>query len=170
MSAAILFEMQPKLAVLNSVLDALGVEPKIDTVADRKRLQKAVYLGQAIGGVDLGYRFGWYIKGPYSPGLATDYYDLAEALAVGEERNGYGLRSEEQIRALNAASRLFAVPEGVDLSDADWLELIGSIDYLRRVSGKGEPDVDRVIQEQKSGLAQYLDQGKQALREYAGAQ
>ena len=170
MSAAILFEMQPKLAVLNSVLAALGVEPKIDTVADRKRLQKAVYLGQVIAGVNLGYRFGWYLKGPYSRSLAKDYYDLAEALAVGDHPNGYGLRSEDQVRALKAASGLFRVPQGVNLSDADWLELVGSIDYLRRVSHKDEPNVDRVIHEQKRDLAQYLDQGKNALQEYARPQ
>lgn len=170
MSAAILFEMQPKLAVLNSVLDALGIDPKIDTAADRKRLQKAVYLGQALTGVDLGYRYGWYKKGPYSPSLANDYYDLAEALAAGEEPNGYGLRSEEQVRALNDASHLFGVPQGVNLSDADWLELVGSIHYLRRVSHKDEPNVDRVIQQQKPELAQYLAQGKLALQGYTQAQ
>ena len=170
MGTSVFLEMQPKLAVLKSVLDALGVEPTIDTVADRKRLQKAVYFGQAIGGVDLGYRYGWYKKGPYSLSLARDYYALAESLAVGETPNGYAVRSEDQIRALQSATELFAVPQDVPLSAADWLELVGSIDYLRRVSHKLEPDVDRVIREQKPELAQYLEQGKRALQEHVKTQ
>jgi uncharacterized protein YwgA len=169
MSTSVFLEMQPKLAVLKSVLDALDVKATIDTVVDRKRLQKAVYLGQAVGGVDLGYRYGWYKKGPYSPSLARDYFSLAEALAVGESANGCAASSEEQIRALQSATALFAVPEGVDLNDADWLELVGSIDYLRRVSRKEEPDVDRVIREQKPELARYLEQGKRALQEHIKA-
>ncbi|MBV8371082.1 MAG: hypothetical protein JO036_19380 [Candidatus Eremiobacteraeota bacterium] len=170
MSTSVFLEMQPKLAVLKSVLDALDVKPTIDTVVDRKRLQKAVYLGQAIGGVDLGYRYGWYKKGPYSPSLARDYYSLAESLAVGESPNGYAVSSEAQLSKLKAATGLFAVPAGVELSDADWLELVGSIDYLRRVSRKDEANVDRVIREQKPELARYLEQGKQALREHVKTQ
>ena len=56
-----------------------GIPCDIDTLDDRKLIQKAVYLGQ-LSGVDLGYRFGWYIRGPYSTSLTRDYFSLAQAL------------------------------------------------------------------------------------------
>ena len=57
--------MDAKLITLRLFLDALGQSVDIETVDDRKRVQKAVYLGQ-LSGVDLGYRFSWYVMGPYS--------------------------------------------------------------------------------------------------------
>ena len=75
--------MENKLIALKVLLDQLGVPDSIETIDDRKRVQKAVYLGQ-LSGVDLGYRFGWYVFGPYSPALTKDYYSLAEAIASGD--------------------------------------------------------------------------------------
>ena len=76
--------MEQKLIALKMFLDALGVPETIDTIDDRKRVQKAVYLGQ-LSGIDLGYRFGWYLKGPYSPALTRDYFGLAEAIGLGDD-------------------------------------------------------------------------------------
>ncbi len=56
--------METKLLVLKLFLGALGIDDSIETVDDRKRVQKAVYLGQ-LSGIDLGYRYGWYRMGPY---------------------------------------------------------------------------------------------------------
>ena len=63
--------MEPRLIALRLYLDQLGVSSDIETVSDRKRVQKAVYLGQ-LSGVDFGYRFGWYLMGPYSTTLTED--------------------------------------------------------------------------------------------------
>ena len=67
--------MEMKLVLLKLFLDKLGISSEIDTFEKRKTIQKAVYLGQ-LTDVDLSYRFGWYLKGPYSPSLAEDYYPL----------------------------------------------------------------------------------------------
>src|SRR5260221_13158556 len=75
--------MDARLVVLKLFLDELGVPTEIDTLDDRKRVQKAVYLGQ-LASVDLSYRFSWYKMGPYSPALTSDYYGLAEAIASGD--------------------------------------------------------------------------------------
>lgn len=39
-------------------------------------LQKTIYILQKGFGIDLGYHFSLYIKGPYSPSLAKDGYEL----------------------------------------------------------------------------------------------
>src|SRR5690349_17229058 len=72
--------MERKLIALKRILEELGVPADIDTVDDRKRIQKAIYLAQ-LPGIDLGYSFSWYVKGPYSPALTRDYYSLSEALS-----------------------------------------------------------------------------------------
>ena len=63
--------MEEKLVVLKLFLDELGIPDSIDTVDERKRIQKAAYLGQ-LSGVDLGYRYGWYKMGPYR--IGPSYY------------------------------------------------------------------------------------------------
>ncbi|HZZ71301.1 MAG TPA: hypothetical protein VFE24_03555, partial [Pirellulales bacterium] len=61
--------MNPNSIAIKLMLDELGIPETIATVDDRKRVQKAVYLGQRAG-MNLGYRFGWYVRGPYSSALA----------------------------------------------------------------------------------------------------
>ena len=76
--------MENRLIALKVLLDTLGIPDTIETIDDRKRVQKAVYLGQ-LSDVNLGYRFGWYVLGPYSPALTKDYFSLAEAIASGDK-------------------------------------------------------------------------------------
>ena len=52
--------------VLKLVVKELGEQGDIQTLEDRKIFQKAVYLGQ-LSGLDLGYRYSWYLRGPYPP-------------------------------------------------------------------------------------------------------
>jgi len=156
--------MQPKLEVLRLFLEALDVPPTIDTVNERKRVQKAVYLGQ-LSGVDLGYRFGWYIMGPYSTSLTQDYYQLAEALATSGTPTTKNFRPnvEEKLKAITP---LLVVPAGVDLSREDWLELLASYDYLRRVSEYTHEQALERLKNQKSHVVAYVDQAVRALSDY----
>lgn len=154
--------MDTRLVVLKRFLDALGVPSDIDSLVDRKRVQKAVYLGQALGEVNLGYRFGWYVHGPYSPPLAKDYYNLAAALEVGEEPTDRQLRPSLSGRLANIKPRL-EVPGGVTLEQAQWMELLASWHYLRKVSDYDEGKARATILKQKPQLAPYLDQAKLAL-------
>ncbi len=48
--------MDNKEVALKLILDGVNIDCSIDTLDDRKRVQKAVYLAQ-LSGVDLGYRF-----------------------------------------------------------------------------------------------------------------
>lgn len=52
------------------LLDKLGLEgPR--TYEERRMVQAAVYIAK-VAGVDCGYRYGWYVYGPYSPSLGDD--------------------------------------------------------------------------------------------------
>ncbi|MGP8074998.1 MAG: hypothetical protein ACLP74_08325 [Thermoplasmata archaeon] len=50
---------------------------KVDEFPDRFRIQKAVFLLKRLGEPSAqAYQFNQYVNGPYSPELASDYYDL----------------------------------------------------------------------------------------------
>jgi hypothetical protein len=146
--------MDSRHIVLKLFVEALGQAADIGNFENRKIFQKAVYLGQ-LSGIDLGYRYSWYLKGPYSTGLTRDYYQLSEAAELGD-------RSFEN-RSLNPAIReklarlrpLFEVPQDFPRNQADWLELLASWHYLRSVSRQSEDDARLTMQTQKPELAPY---------------
>ena len=148
-----------ELSLLKAVLEGLGIEPKIGTMRDRKTIQKAVYLAQRRG-ADLGYRFGWYVKGPYSSPLADDYYRLDK-----NPDPEPALRLSEADAALLAPVRdVLAVPEGVDLHQPEWMELLASVDYLRKVSGLPDAEASQKLRELKPDLAPFEPQALDAIR------
>lgn len=154
--------MEARLRALLGLLNALNVDLDIETVRDRKLLQKAVYLGQ-LSGVDLGYRFGWYLMGPYSPALTKDYYEAADQLEAGYPAGSRSL-NEALVEKINAIKPLFEPPkDGPDKTG--WLELLASYHFLRKESKKRETEVAAIIGEQKPQLSKYVSRAKAALRE-----
>jgi uncharacterized protein YwgA len=110
-----------QLQVLRAVMEALGYNASIATVEERKRRQKAVYLAQ-IFGVDLGYRYGWYLMGPYSTALARDYYRLRESIALKEIHKGPALKSAVIDRLKRARGVIGSRHRPAQLDENQWIE------------------------------------------------
>lgn len=160
--------MDPKLTTLQLFLETLGISPNIETLDDRKRVQKAVYLGQ-LTGVDLGYRFSWYVMGPYSPDLTKDYYSLRDHL-IDEpdesETDKQAVRLQPALtQRLKKVRPLLEVPPDVPLSSEEWYELLASVDYLQRVSRRSDQSALETLGRQKPLLAPYTRYAKAALGE-----
>ena len=156
--------MEMKLIVLKLFLDALGIGSEIATFDERKSIQKAVYLGQ-LTGADLSYRFGWYLKGPYSPSLAEDYYHLADELEVDSESyQEYQLKKSLRDK-LKKIQPLLEVPNNIRLPKEEWLELLASCDYLRRVRKLSNDKVDEVLKKEKPELYEYAHRAREVLKE-----
>ena len=64
-----------KLAKIVNSLRKVGFDFKVNYFNNRLKLQKYVFLLRKYG-IDLGYSYSYYIRGPYSPELADDYYNL----------------------------------------------------------------------------------------------
>jgi uncharacterized protein YwgA len=159
--------MEERLVALDLFLEALGVPPDIETVVDRKRVQKAVYVGQRAG-VDLGYSYSWYLMGPYSTSLTRDYYALADALASGAKARVQEHKLQPELeKRLKAIRPLLTPPRGVGLDDESWLELIASYDYLRKVSNYSHAKALETLQERKSHLVPYVAKAVEALGKYS---
>jgi uncharacterized protein YwgA len=154
--------MDQRLVVLKLFLDELGVPDSIDTVDDRKRVQKAIYLGQ-LPDLDLGYRFGWYLKGPYSTSLTKDYYTLADEIASGD-RDYAKKNLPESVRArLRRVKPLMSVPDDVGLPQEDWLELVSSLHYLRKIRRYNQDQALETLRREKSGLFPFVDRAEREL-------
>lgn len=154
--------MEPKLAVLKLVLEELGMSPSIDTVADRKRVQKAIYLAQ-LSKLDLGYRYGWYLMGPYCPKLTQDYYELDNEADTTDD-----LSLNPNAKALlSQVKPLMSVPDELkpELGLVDWLELLASYHFLRKVSAMDDERATKTFKEKKPTLARFIANGKKALQD-----
>jgi len=145
-----------KLLALKLVLDTLGVGTNIENVTARKEKQKAIYLAKALADLDLGYSYGWYIRGPYSPSLANDYYELQNEALEGTLRPDL-IHSLERIKENYLESNL----KPVQLERPEWLELLASWHYLRNVSGYDEEKATTKLTEQKPHVAPYINVAQQ---------
>lgn len=153
--------MERPLATLKLMLDALGIPPKIDSREDRKVVQKAIYLGQRAR-VDLGYRYGWYLYGPYSPSLARDYFAMRDRLSVGDSAGDLALNQAASER-LGVVRWLMKAPDGTALPQPDWLELVASLDFQRAVLKRTPEQAREAIRTEKPTLYAHVAVAEDAL-------
>src|SRR5262249_50155808 len=97
---------------LRLTLDALGVPARLNIFSDRLILQKAVYLAQAAG-VQLGYSYNWYLRGPYSPALTRDAFAVVAELNQGaDDSQGSRLDSTSLQRLKRLRKLIDEIPSG----------------------------------------------------------
>jgi len=135
--------------LLKLVLDEIGFRDlKIDTFTERKVLQKKNYLLQ-LTGIDLGYRYNWYLKGPYCPALAGDVFSLREEIKDGDDEfNDYELNSKTKEKSI-ILGEIERLPDELKTRPDEWLELVASLHYLKHIAywgGKDNPEFDEVFQ------------------------
>jgi uncharacterized protein YwgA len=102
-------------------LSEAGFRFDLEDFDSRLKLQKYVFLARKFG-LDLGYKFSMYIRGPYSPDLAQDYYNLPERgadIPDSFDRKGFLELVKGKDRAwLEAAATILMIYE--DTSDLSW--------------------------------------------------
>lgn len=106
----------------------------VDRFDDRMRLQKTVYFLQAFG-INRGYEFGWYMRGPYCSLVAMDGFDLRGVY----DRIPEGGKPFTTYRANELFDRFCSFVRG---RGAAYLEIAASLHHLKH-SGVGDPD-DRI--------------------------
>jgi len=113
---------------LLTCLTLLGIKPKMDCFADRKKVQKISYWLPIFGiDVDLSTNdFNWYLHGPYSPELTRTLFEIVEN---SDANNLETLTNEEkdQIKKI----KVFL---GEDIKSVDALELLVSLNYLLQIA------------------------------------
>jgi len=124
--------MNASQIVLKLVLDKLGQPLEIDTFEKRFMIQKKIYLAQ-LTGLDLGYRFGWYLRGPYCRELTYDVYRTVELMELRDEDYQ---KKELSSRAVRLASKAREIWDNRpnEISESDWLELLASLHFLKHIA------------------------------------
>jgi uncharacterized protein YwgA len=118
-----------RMSKLFASLQVLGVDPKMTTFADRKRIQKLVYLLDVVFGLNLGFSYNWYLHGPYSPEVTKTVFDVIEGRQI--VFSDPKVLSNEELEKIDKL-RLFL---GSDLDSNDKLELLVSLAFLMRYVG-----------------------------------
>lgn len=164
--------MNTDLIILNMYLTKLGVPPRIKTINDRKRVQKAIYLAQAAG-ADLSYDYNWYLRGPYSPELANDYYQMSEAILLkkipvdgndaGSASAGLKLK-DSYVDILQSLAEIIEKPDNFPGPQEDWLELVSSLHFLQTKKRMNLEAARKMIEKEKHQLLEYVDQAQEILK------
>jgi uncharacterized protein YwgA len=126
---------------LKLVLEKAGIEePTLKSFSERFNIQKKVYLVQLMG-LDLGYRFGWYLRGPYSTDLTAEAFTLLEELRANETDHEGQKLAPDATQRVAKATKLWEAPPGLSVSADQWLELLASLHYLKHIAywPKGAP-------------------------------
>lgn len=97
----------------------------MSTFGGRLVLQKTIYLLQSFG-VYLGYRFSWYIRGPYSPRLARAGFELEDVYGKITEPGRFRGGAQKKFDA-------FLAFMGDKKNDPDRLEILASIHFLKKI-------------------------------------
>jgi uncharacterized protein YwgA len=147
--------MDNRAIALKLILDELDTNT-ISTVEQRMEVQKAVYLTQAVG-IHLGYSYGWYVRGPYSPALTRDYYNLSDAAPANASLQAAAQAKLEQVK------RIMNTP--IDgLRRPQKLELLASLHYLIKSSGMSEAAARKHLIQVKPHLATHASRGTEVLK------
>lgn len=153
--------MDRQQIALKLTLDYLGISVRADAFEDRLVLQKSVYLCQAAG-VDLGYYFRWYLRGPYCSALAADGFSVTIDQAQDDDESSNWTLDAKSRTNLDQVSSLLQAED----PRAPWLELLASVHFLvdrDQVSAESADEISETLQ--RFGKDFTLDQVRKALRE-----
>lgn len=109
------------------VLKHLDIKLEMNSFDQRLLVQKALYLAQAAG-LDLGYSFRWYIRGPYCPTVAQDLFAAIEDPQYLDRcLAGWSLDTSSMDRLASLRTVSYPAQGG---SRARHMELLASVHFL----------------------------------------
>ena len=158
--------MNPSQIVLKLVLDAVDQALELENFEQRLTIQKKVYLTQ-LTGLDLAYRFGWYLHGPYSRELTSDAFRAKERIDDGEDDYKRETLAPFAKKLTKRAKTIWAnKPDGID--EDDWLELLASLHFLKHIAYMGKnakrnfDEVWKALIDSKPRFKRRKDDGRKA--------
>ncbi len=123
-----------------------GRKLDMTSFSDRIRLQKLIYILNRAG-LNLGYPFGWHIRGPYSPLLADDGYTYEENKSKVEFSHSF---TEKELAIISKIKNISKFLENEENS-----ELLASLLYLYAL---GYTTQDSLFSEIKTRKPRFSDE------------
>jgi len=134
--------MKEQTEKLIAYLNLLGIRISSDSFESRMKAQKLAYIIQNLLGKRL-YQFNFYVRGPYSPELARDYFEHASDFAGG--KSSYEPSSDEREKLEHAKTFL----SNMGLSE---FEIVAGLLFLMQEKGLNENDAELKLHELKPQL------------------
>ena len=137
---------------LFACLKMVGINPKMETFSERKRVQKMVYLLDKVFHLNFGFSYNWYLHGPYSPELTKLIFDVIE-----KEREDIAkpVNLSAEDRAKIGRLKLFLCD---DIESTDALELLVSLHYILKCSPDSDSKVEDAVKFLKSKKPYFSDE------------
>jgi len=121
--------------ILSKILNLLGIESiDMDNFDNRLKYQKLIYLVQN-SGLSLGYGYNWYVRGPYSPPLTQDLFEIDKNNQIFESGKRLDLQNEQEI-----VKRIETIKDllGKNIENSEFLEVLASLIYLKKSSARSD--------------------------------
>ncbi|MGI6428477.1 MAG: hypothetical protein ACOXZ6_01970 [Syntrophomonadaceae bacterium] len=96
----------------------------------RLLLQKSTYLLQCWG-IDLGFRYNWYIRGPYCPDLTAQAFDISEYYEEYSQACNKLELTESVKQTIEKFKKWISQNKPEGMNSTDWQELLASIHYIQ---------------------------------------
>lgn len=114
-----------------------GINKKIlmDKFEDKLQVQKITYMAQEHG-INLGYEFEWYLRGPYCKQVSIDAHIIIDSKKENVSPKDVGL-DEEKVKEFGNLLKPY-------INDPEWLEIAGSLLYLYN-ENYSDKELDQVI-------------------------
>lgn len=145
--------------LLKLILDEISLgDLELDTFPKRLNLQKRIYLLQ-VAGLDLRYRYNWYLRGPYCPSLTQDAFLLRDEINSDEvDYENYELTDVAKEK-IEKAKAIWKSSSGVSVENGMWVELLASLHYLKHVAywPKGKATKDTIFRKLIEAKPQFED-------------
>lgn len=99
----------------------------VDSFDDRLRYQKVIYLLQYYD-LPVGFRFNWYVRGPYSPPLTDILYSIRNQPDLWEQCSDITFVNQDEVEKtiLDFKGKL-----GEKIDDWQYLEIFASLSYIK---------------------------------------
>ena len=121
--------MDRQQILLAKSLEAAELPLSVRTFDDRLILQKSVYLLQTAG-IRMGYRFRWYLRGPYSPEMTAGALGIVnDGDYSKKELQGWKL-DEDSVAIAKKMQSLLHRENETKVEQARRLELLASVLFL----------------------------------------
>ncbi len=146
--------------LLKLIMDEIGLgKLELDTFSKRLNLQKRIYLLQ-LTGLDLRYRYNWYLRGPYCPSLTQDAFLLRDEVDSSEDDYEKYELTDTAKKKIEKAKAAWKAPSGLRVQSGMWVELLASLHYLKHIVYWPGNDVtrDKIFQKLIETKPQFTDQ------------
>jgi uncharacterized protein YwgA len=133
------------IQVLGGLIKRLYPSFNMWSFENRLKLQKFFYILKS-NGIDFGYYFNLYVRGPYSPELARDAFQIAEWKLIEPVKFQEEKIEEKYVKCINSLEK--------HKDDIKWLELAATLLLIKEIyPDKKDEDLVSHVYKIKNGYS-----------------